>query len=238
MRSSHNFFSVHPGIAMALDRQTTSQAEVDTTVRGSWWSVVINNPTDEDRVLIRTPPNWLRRVKGQDEVGEQGTLHIQSVLNTDQVRFGSIKKWLPRAHIDKVNTKLHYNRLLDYVHKDETCADVNSRFDIVIRGDDDVRTMDGILTRMAVLSWSHMKICETMKADAQGKFAKTTKEVYELEYWDIVRQICKQEPALISTFTVPNLRTAWINTRDVWIEAVLVDRQTNITVAINSPDTV
>lgn len=214
---------------MALDRQT------DTTVRGSYWGVVINNPTDEDRNQLRTPPNWLRRVKGQDEVGEQGTLHIQAVLNTDQVRFSSVKSWLPRAHITRLTTKLHYENSLKYVHKDETCADIGTRFDIVVRGESDVRTMDSILTRMAAACWTQQVIQK--KLEEFPETYKKVKDVYEAEYWHIARLMIAEEPTMIGTFTVPNLRTAWINTRDVWILMDRVSRQTDITISSgeNSP---
>lgn len=217
---------------MALDRQT------DTTVRGSYWGLVINNPTEEDRVKLQSPPNWLRRVRGQDEVGEQGTLHIQAVCNTEQVRFSSLKSWLPRAHITRLATKLHYENQLKYVHKDETCDNVESRFDLVIRGESEPRTMDSILTRMAQLAWTNQQVAK--KLEEYPETYKKAKDVYEAEYWAIARMMIAEEPATVSTFTVPNLKVAWLNTRDVWIMVNNVARQTDITISSgeNSPGTV
>lgn len=71
-----------------------------TTVRASYWLVTMNNPTDSDRALLKSPEDYVKQMWYQDEIGEEGTLHIQLCINTTQVRFSQIKDWLPRAHIE------------------------------------------------------------------------------------------------------------------------------------------
>lgn len=71
-----------------------------TTVRASYWLVTINNPTPEDRQTLREPADFCKQLWYQDEVGENGTLHIQLCINSTQVRFSQVKEWLPRAHIE------------------------------------------------------------------------------------------------------------------------------------------
>lgn len=72
-----------------------------TTQRASWWLITINNPTDVERNLLKDPADFVKEMWYQDEIGEQGTLHIQLCLNTSQVRFSQVKTWLgPQAHIE------------------------------------------------------------------------------------------------------------------------------------------
>lgn len=82
--------------------------------RATCWSITINNPTEEDE-KPQLPSGW--RFAGQLERGEEGTLHIQGILHTPQVRFSAVKRVFPRAHIEKA-----YNEggLAKYVHKEDT----------------------------------------------------------------------------------------------------------------------
>lgn len=91
-----------------------------TTTKATWWSITINNPTDEDRELLAHPPDFIKQVMGQDERGEEGTLHIQAALQCKtQQRFSAIKAWLPRAHIEPAR---NIKALQNYVNKDDTAV--------------------------------------------------------------------------------------------------------------------
>jgi hypothetical protein len=79
----------------------------DSQTRSSWWGITINNPTDEDFSLVKNIPSFVRYVKGQQELGENETLHIQAVANTAQVRMSQMKSWLPRAHFETLKSKAH-----------------------------------------------------------------------------------------------------------------------------------
>lgn len=83
--------------------------------RGTCWSITINNPTEED--LKPSLPNNKWFMKGQMEMGKDGTEHYQGMLSTPQVRFSAVKKVLPRAHIEKAKNKLALEK---YVSKDDT----------------------------------------------------------------------------------------------------------------------
>jgi len=88
---------------------------MDTTKRGTIWSVTINNPTKEE-VGGTLPPGW--SLEGQYEKGEaEGTTHFQGLLKTTQVRFSAVKKQFPRAHIELARNAA---ALKEYVHKEET----------------------------------------------------------------------------------------------------------------------
>lgn len=87
--------------------------------RGSCWSITINNPTKEDYDEIEhvKTQRWFKKWTGQLEQPEGGTLHIQACLETEYVRFGAVKKLLPRAHIEKAKNQA---ALTNYVVKNDT----------------------------------------------------------------------------------------------------------------------
>lgn len=89
--------------------------------RGTWWSITINNPTDDDRQALLEPPENVRELIYQDEVGTTGTLHIQGCANTEQTRLASIKAWLPRAHLE-VAYKKSGAALKNYCTKSESAV--------------------------------------------------------------------------------------------------------------------
>jgi len=70
-------------------------------------------------------PGW--KLKGQFEEGKEGTRHFQGMLVTPQVRFSSVKKAFPRAHIEMARSRAALEK---YVLKDETRVDVYTPSDI------------------------------------------------------------------------------------------------------------
>lgn len=86
-------------------------------IRASTWSLTINNPTDVDNenIALARQRGW--KVEGQQERGEKGTLHLQLMLRTPQVRLSSVKKMFPRAHIEVARNTTALQR---YVTKEET----------------------------------------------------------------------------------------------------------------------
>lgn len=89
--------------------------------KSSYWSVTINNPTHDDNVAwssLATNYTWVKKVEGQLEQGENGTPHIQGMVQTEYGRFFTkLKEALPRAHIEAAENKF---ALTNYVHKPET----------------------------------------------------------------------------------------------------------------------
>jgi len=84
-------------------------------MRGTCWSITINNPIDSDFDVKHLPAKW--RLSGQMELGKEGTPHYQGMLTTPQVWFSAVKKVLPRAHIELAKNKL---ALQKYVSKEDT----------------------------------------------------------------------------------------------------------------------
>lgn len=86
-----------------------------STERATCWSITINNFTDEE--IVCDIPGW--RLRGQPEIGKEGTRHFQGMLTTPQVRFSQVKKQFPRAHIEIARDKV---ALAKYVQKEDTRA--------------------------------------------------------------------------------------------------------------------
>lgn len=90
---------------------------MDTTSRSNNWSVTINNPTEADHEEIARARQKGWKVMGQEEVGAEGTPHLQLLVQTPQVRFSAIKKAFSRAHIEIAR---NVQALAAYVLKDDT----------------------------------------------------------------------------------------------------------------------
>lgn len=96
---------------------STSNITPMSNVRGSCWSVTINNPTEKDDEEIARARQKRWQVFGQKEVGENGTPHYQLMVKTPQVRFAAVKKTFSRAHIELAKNP---GALATYVHKEDT----------------------------------------------------------------------------------------------------------------------
>lgn len=165
-------------------------------------------------------PTFVKAVHCQDEVGDNGTLHIQGAVNTAQVRFAAMKQWLPRAHLEIARDRM---ALLKYVQKSETAV---TGTQVVVKAD--FLTMDGALKKIAQYEMDMEVWSEQNKCYDFTKFAKQ-------EYWTAVKKILLENPRSVALFTNPQMERAWVNTRSVWIELCKLDRQTDI-VLENLPD--
>lgn len=186
--------------------------------RASWWSITINNPTEEDRNRLakQNLPSFVKSIRCQDEVGDEGTLHIQGAVNTTQTRFSAMKLWLPRAHIEVARNR---EALLNYVQKQETA--VAGTRQVVIQAD--YLTMDKALLAIASHQMDFTEWFNTESLENKRKDHAFEKQ----EYWRAVRLILQNQPKAVGLFTNPQLERAWVNTRGVWIDLLKLDRQTD-----------
>lgn len=90
-----------------------------STQRSNHWSLTINNPTTDDHEHIARARQKGWKVTGQEEIGKEGTPHLQLHLATPQVRFSAVKKAFPRAHIEAARNPI---ALEAYVNKEDTRA--------------------------------------------------------------------------------------------------------------------
>lgn len=81
------------------------------------WCFTINNPTDLDRELLDTLP--CSYIVYEDEVGEEGTPHIQGYVEFDSgMRMKTLSKSMPRAHLIASKGSAKQNEV--YCKKDKT----------------------------------------------------------------------------------------------------------------------
>jgi len=202
----------------------------DSQTRASWWIITINNPTEEDYANVRNLPAFVRYVKGQDEISESGTLHIQAVCNTSQVRMSQLKGWLPRAHFDILKSKTHQKNSLQYVWKDETAVP-NTRFEAgaVI---EKAKTFDDILYDIATYLVDNpegMFSVDRMELDLWNGLSYD--KCIEKEFARSVNEILKEDLALASLLVRPDLFRAWKLFRETFIQQVRLDRQTTVKIS-------
>lgn len=81
------------------------------------WCFTINNPSEDDKSILLNPSEKVRyRIVGE-EVGSEGTSHLQGYFVFHQdTRFSAVKKLLTRAHIEKCEGSPAQNR--EYCSKD------------------------------------------------------------------------------------------------------------------------
>ena len=87
-------------------------------IRSRTWCFTLNNPTPEEKKYIKE--NDLKEfsyIIVGEEVGEQGTPHLQGYIEFENQRtFKAVKKLLPRCHIEKAKGTGKQNR--DYCSKE------------------------------------------------------------------------------------------------------------------------
>ena len=98
----------------------------DNKAQSRKWLLTINNPLDHgmthDEIIDCAQKFNPDYVCLADEIGESGTLHTHVYLySSSPMRFSTVKKRFPTAHIDKANGTAQENR--DYIRKEGKWAD-------------------------------------------------------------------------------------------------------------------
>lgn len=94
------------------------------TSKHTYWGYTLNNYTEAELVLIRTPPEWVREHIYTLERGEEGTPHVQGFfrLKTDQRMSYITKRWLPRANLRFLDGDEYRENMRAYVQKQDETA--------------------------------------------------------------------------------------------------------------------
>lgn len=87
----------------------------------TYWSVTINNPDDNDYLIIRNPNSkYIREMVWTPEVGEEGTKHIQGWVRFQRNQgMGFVKKLYPRAHLKPCSKDDYAENCHNYAQKDD-----------------------------------------------------------------------------------------------------------------------
>jgi len=190
--------------------------KAEPTGKASWWSITINNPTEQDYESLEEDkwPSFVKRVKFQTEQGEEGTIHVQGAVHTTQVRFAAVKKWLTRAHIEAAKDKA---ALLKYVEKKDTQVSTLPSGDIQ-KAPGEFMTMEKCLIEFVkYYSIVREKKCyDTNDDDNWQLLHKSAEQIETDKYWDAVNLYLRDRPELVSVLTNPQMLRAWLHTRPVW----------------------
>jgi len=91
----------------------------------TYWSITINNPDDNDKLIIQNPnEKYIRSLVWTPEVGEEGTDHIQGWVRLQRNQsLAFMKKLYPRAHVKPCDKDVYNENCHQYAQKnDDTTA--------------------------------------------------------------------------------------------------------------------
>jgi len=178
--------------------------------RASWWLITLNNPTKDDRDSLELPPDYVKEMYYQDEIGEKnGILHIQLALNTTQLRLATIKEWLPRAHIEAAQ---HTGKVKNYCKKLATSVPGTFVHWKRNRQTNEIETEnnneEGWTLRVILLTLA--QYCEEcIGFTVAGEYSvEEARDLYNVALNHIIRL----RPELIDKFTGSRVLPAWIAT--------------------------
>lgn len=91
----------------------------------TYWSVTINNPDDNDYLIIKNPnEKYIRSMVWTPEEGEEGTKHIQGWVRFQRNQsMAFVKKLYPRAHIKPCDKDTYNENCHSYAQKDDDTTD-------------------------------------------------------------------------------------------------------------------
>nr|WAE43241.1 MAG: replication associated protein [Cressdnaviricota sp.] len=178
--------------------------------KSCWWSITINNPTEEDRQALAQLPRFVKSIGGQEEVSKSGTPHFQCWVHTKQCRMNQVKTWLKRAHIEPAQKP---EALKTYCSKDDTAVP-GTRFTT------ENRAPQMTMAQALQFLLTFRKMPEDMKydqlTDTDGKdrfkpYGDGWKQTREAEYWRLANRACEQDINLIPLYSSPQYLRSWIH---------------------------
>ena len=179
--------------------------ETDKTVKTTRWAMTV---FEQHFGLLETIPSEIAEWGWQDEkCPETDRLHRQGYFRTTrQMRFSQVSKLLPGIHIEPARD---WNKLLNYCKKKAT-----SLGNVVHQvNENKPMTMADALLAIAKFAPNAVYLQENEKH----------LDAYKRDYWDCVNKYLRQpdtNPNCIGLFTNTQMLTAWINTRQFWINKI------------------
>lgn len=148
----------------------------------TYWSVTINNPDENDYVLVRNPnPKYIRELVWTPEVGgEKQTPHIQAWVRLQRNQSMSfLSKLYPRGHFKHCDKDVYNENCHQYAQKNDETTAGNHHITL----NDPLPANDTLLYQ--VLQRSFERLIETNK-DLRDHFN------YEGAY-DVIQRICLKQ---------------------------------------------
>lgn len=114
----------------------------------TYWSVTINNPDDNDMLIVQNPnPKYIREFIWTPEEGKDGTNHIQAWLRLQRNQtLTFVKKLYPRAHL-KPCKKDDYN---EHTHSYAQKNDDTTRGQHTISLNDPLMTIEQMIVKVVL----------------------------------------------------------------------------------------
>lgn len=165
--------------------------------KSTWWSVTAFGGEIEKLEKATGFPEWVQAIYGGREIcpGTQ-TVHFQGAVKCrTQQRFSALKAWLPTSHLEPARNA---EALKKYVMKAETSAGEKK------------------ITNSVKKYFSADQICIQL-AKHLPKARQTDRQT---EFWMAVKAILRTEPEMAGQLMNPSLKNWFVNTFDVWLEAV------------------
>lgn len=178
-----------------------------TTTKGFYWICTLNNPTPEERNLLKAPPMYIVEEWYQDEIGTTtGTLHIQLALRTTEVRKSQILKDFPRMWVDKARNKM---ACINYVQKSDGTQVPGTFVHWTSNEIIDEENQDKALSQQQILEllahWVH-----------EDDYSSAS----EVQYRNAINSIIEVRPELISQLTGTRIGPVWNLTNSTWLYKV------------------
>lgn len=181
-----------------------------TTDKSTWWSITAFSDTEIGLLDGDEYPEWVSKVYGgMESCPDTGRLHFQGAIQARrQVRFSQVKQWLATAHIEPARNK---EALRKYVMKEETAVGEKIERD----NSTPYFRAHELLRKIA------LKRRQADRQTVEGWTTINPKKPAKPCYWWCVRQVCREDKALISAYMNPMLEKAWVETSEIWIEEAM-----------------
>jgi len=182
------------------------------------------------------PPEFVAEGGWQTEVCPKSQRHhYQGYLRTKtQVRMSFLKSKFPGVHLEAARD---WYAAKNYTRKDVTAVP-GTRVQWAIADNSASLTMTDTLMMVAenAVDYDLMTKCrqqdakaeEVMRTTRVAMVMKPLKEMVKEEYWYAVKKILRADPQLAQRFACPDVERMWKGTREVWLEKISEDRQTDI----------
>lgn len=120
----------------------------------TYWSVTINNPDENDYLIVRNPNDkYIRSLVWTPEEGEEGTPHIQAWVRLQRNQsLAFVKKLYPRAHLKPVDKDVYNENTHQYAQKNDETTVGNHHITI----NDPLPAADSILYKVLDQAWDRL----------------------------------------------------------------------------------
>lgn len=170
----------------------------------TYWSITINNPDDNDMLIVRNPNDkYIRGFVWTLEEGEEGTPHIQAWVRLQRNQTLSfVKKLYPRAHIKPCRKDEYNENTHQYAQKNDETTVGNH----IISLNDPIPDSAGVILEV-LKRWDHPKTAKSLyEGNDPDEYFKDRSVAYKmLREWMVSteNEMVEEKPYLAKLFVSP-----------------------------------